>query len=270
MVNFSLKDKVIIITGGSGAIGSSMADNFAREKAHIILINRSEKSNEKKVEELKKIHPEVMGMACDVLDIEGLKEVRNKVVEKYGRIDVLINAAGGNIPEATQNNTQSIFDLEIPAISKAIEINMHGAIYPSLIFGEGMAKAGSGSIINISSMATYNTISRVMGYSVAKTGINSFTQWMASEMARKYGDKVRVNAIAPGFFIGEQNRKLLLNDDGTLTERSQKIINKTPMARFGEISELNGAVQFLCSDAASFITGVVLPVDGGFSAFSGI
>lgn len=270
MVDFKLKDKVVLITGGSGAIGGSLAENFAHEEARVVIINRNEQKVNEKVQELKKITPEVLGIACDVLDVAALKAAKDKVIEKFGRIDVLINAAGGNIPEATQSNGQEIFDLEIPDISKAIDLNMNGAIYPSLIFGELMAKAGSGSIINISSMATYTSITRVMGYSVAKTGVNKFTEWLACEMAMKYGDKVRVNAVAPGFFIGDQNRRLLLNDDGTLTERSEKVISKTPMGRFGDISELNGAVQFLCSDAATFITGVVLPVDGGFSAFSGV
>lgn len=270
MADFSCNGKVVIITGGSGAIGGSLAENFASNKSRLVLINRSKEKNEEKVRELRKINPDVIGIACDVMDVNALKDAGDQIIERFGRIDVLINAAGGNIPEATQNDNQTIFDMEIPSIAKVIDLNMHGAIYPSLIFGEIMAKAGSGSIINISSMATYSTISRVMGYSVGKSATNSFTQWLACEMAMKFGDKVRVNAIAPGFFIGDQNRKLLINDDGSLTARSQKIINKTPMGRFGDISELNGAVQFLCSDAASFITGVVLPIDGGFSSFSGV
>jgi NAD(P)-dependent dehydrogenase (short-subunit alcohol dehydrogenase family) len=153
---------------------------------------------------------------------------------------------------------------------KVISLNQNGTVFPCLVFGKVMAQQKKGSIINISSMATYSALTNVPGYSVAKTGINIFTKWMASELAMKFGEGIRVNAIAPGFFIGDQNRAVLINPDGSLTERSHKVIAKTPMRRFGDITELNGAVQFLCSDAASFITGTIIPIDGGFSAFSGV
>lgn len=270
MVDFSVKDKVVVITGGSGVIGGELASNFAQAQARVVILNRSEDKIAAKVTELKAYHPNVMGLVCDVMDRQALIETRSKILSEFGKIDVLINAAGGNVSGATQNEGETVFDLDIDRIDQAIDLNLKGTIYPSLIFGEAIAETGSGSIINISSMATYTAISRVMGYSVSKTGINAFTRWMASEMARKFGDKIRVNAIAPGFFIGDQNRKLLINPDGSLTDRSKKVINKTPMGRFGEVKELSGAVQFLCSDAASFITGVVLPVDGGFSSYSGV
>lgn len=270
MNNFSVKDKVVVITGGSGVIGGSLAVNFARANAKVVIINRNEERIKCKVDELREITPHILGKVCDVMNRQELMETNDFVIKEFGRIDILINAAGGNTPGATQQEGQSIFDLEIDNIDQAVDLNLKGTIYPSLIFGRSMAESGSGSIINISSMATYTAISRVLGYSVAKTGVNTFTRWMACEMARKYGDKVRVNAVAPGFFIGDQNKDLLLNPDGSLTSRSQKVINKTPMGRFGEIDELNGAVQFLCSEAASFITGIVLPVDGGFSSFSGV
>lgn len=270
MIDFSVKDKIVVITGGAGVIGSSLAENFAHAGSKVVILNRNQDKIDQKVEELRQITPYVMGRICDVMSKDELEETRHLITKEFGKIDILINAAGGNIPGATQQEGQGIFDLQIERIDEAIDLNLKGTIYPSLIFGETIAESGNGSIINISSMATYSSISRVLGYSVAKTGVNSFTKWMACEMARKFGDKVRVNAIAPGFFIGDQNRDLLLNGDGSLTGRSEKIINKTPMRRFGNISELNGAVQFLCSDAASFITGVVLPVDGGFSSFSGV
>ena len=165
---------------------------------------------------------------------------------------------------------QTIFDMKIEDYDKVTRLNLNGTVYPTLVLGKVMASQGSGSVINISSMAAYSAITRVLGYSVAKTGIISFTQWMAMEMAMKFGEGIRVNALAPGFFIGDQNRAVLINPDGSLTERSKKVLAKTPMGRFGDITELNGAVQFLCSEAASFITGVVLPVDGGFSSFSGV
>ncbi|MDR1344458.1 MAG: SDR family oxidoreductase, partial [Tannerellaceae bacterium] len=149
-------------------------------------------------------------------------------------------------------------------------LNMNGTVYPSMVFGRIMAQQKKGCIVNVSSMAAYSALTRVPGYSAAKSAVSNFTQWLATEMALKYGDGIRVNAIAPGFFIGDQNRSVLINPDGSLTDRSRKVLAKTPMNRFGDISELNGAVQFLCSDAAGFITGVTLPIDGGFSAFSGV
>ena len=271
MSDFSIQGKVVIITGGTGALGGSLAENFVREGATVILLSRDQAKIDQKVSELQSLGKDnVYGYSCDVLNIEGLKEVRDKIISRFGRVDALINCAGGNIPSATQKEGQSVFDLEISSIDDAIKLNMQGAVYPSLIFGEVMAEKGQGNIVNISSMATFSAITRVMGYTLAKSGINSFTQWLACELADKYGDKLRVNAIAPGFFIGDQNRKLLLNEDGSLTDRSKKVIHKTPMRRFGELTELNGIAQFLCSDAASFITGAVIPVDGGFSAFSGV
>ena len=163
-----------------------------------------------------------------------------------------------------------LYDMDISCWEKVTNLNMNGTVYPSMIFGKVMAKQGKGCIINVSSMAAYSAITRVPGYSAAKTAVANFTQWLASEMALKYGDGIRVNAIAPGFFIGDQNRRVLINPDGSLTDRSKKVLAKTPMKRFGDIKELNGAVHFLCSEAASFVTGAMLPIDGGFSAFSGV
>jgi NAD(P)-dependent dehydrogenase (short-subunit alcohol dehydrogenase family) len=202
--------------------------------------------------------------------MESLKEVRQQVLDKWGCIDILINAAGGNMPGATLTEEQTIFDMKVEDFNKVNDLNLNGTVYPSIVFGQAMANKGKGSIINISSMATISAITRVPGYSVAKSGVNIFTQWMAMEMAMKFDEKIRVNAIAPGFFIGDQNRAVLINPDGSFTERSKKVIAKTPMKRFGDITELNGIVQFLCSDAASFITGTIIPVDGGFSSYSGV
>ncbi len=268
--NFSIEDKVTVITGGAGVLGSSIAKSLATAGAKIVIIDIREQNVNSVVEEIKGITKDVIGYVGSVLSMDELNSQAGSIVKKWGTIDILINAAGGNLPGATLEPNQEVFEMKIEDFNKVTDLNLNGTLYPTLTFGKIMARQGSGSVINISSMATYSAISRVLGYSVAKTGINIFTQWMATEMAQKYGDKVRVNAIAPGFFIGDQNRKVLINPDGSLTERSEKVIAKTPMWRFGDISELNGAVQFLCSDAASFITGVVLPIDGGFSAFSGV
>lgn len=270
---FNIHGRVAIVTGATGVLGGSIANSLVEAGVKVVAMGRNDKKLNEKVEELKKLSHDqdsLMGFTCNILDVEELKQVREKIIEKWGRIDILVNCAGGNIPEATLQESQSLFDLSLKAWNEVIDVNLNGSVYPSFVFGEAMAEQKEGSIINVSSMATYSAISRVPGYSVAKTGVNIFTQWMAMEMAVKYSDKIRVNAIAPGFFIGEQNKNVLINPDGSLTERSNKILARTPMRRFGDINELNGAVQFLCSDAASFITGTILPIDGGFSSFSGV
>ncbi len=269
-VDFSIKDKVAVITGGAGVLGSNIAKSLAVAGANIAIVDIRKEKVDEVVSVIKKITNNVKGYIGNVLDMEMMNTLAETVFEEWGSVDILVNVAGGNLPGATLEPGQEVFDMKIEDFNKVTDLNLNGTVYPTLAFGKIMARQHSGSIINISSMATYSAITRVPGYSVAKSGINIFTMWMAMEMARKYGDKVRVNAIAPGFFIGDQNRNVLINPDGSLTERSKKVIAKTPMARFGHIDELNGAVQFLSSGAASFITGVVLPVDGGFSAFSGV
>lgn len=267
---FDLKGKVAVVTGGGGVLGGSIARSLVETGVNVVILDIREENVNNRVQELQGLGGEVIGLVSNVLDVEKLKETREMILQKWGRIDILINAAGGNIPGATLTEQQTIFDMKIEDFEKVTDLNMNGTVYPCLVFAEAMAKQGSGSIITISSMATYSAITRVLGYSVAKTGINIFTQWMAMEMALKFNEKIRVNAIAPGFFIGDQNRSVLINPDGSYTERSKKVLARTPMKRFGDIKELNGIVQFLCSDAASFITGAIIPVDGGFSSFSGV
>lgn len=267
---FSIEGKVAVITGAGGVLGGSIAKSFIKGGAKVVAIDIRQESLDKIVKELKESGGEAIGVVGNVLDIASLEKVAEELVATWGKIDILLNIAGGNIPGATLSEDQTFFDMDISDWEKVTSLNINGTVYPSLVFGKVMAKQGSGNIINVSSMAAYSAITRVPGYSLAKTGISNFTQWLATEVALKFGDNIRVNAIAPGFFIGDQNRAVLINPDGSLTERSKKVIAKTPMKRFGDINELNGAVQFLCSEAASFITGVVLPIDGGFSAFSGV
>lgn len=270
---FNIVGKTAIVTGATGVLGGSIAESLVKAGVKVVAMGRNKEKLDIKLEALKKLscnEVHVMGFICDILNVEELKRVRESVLDAWGKIDILVNCAGGNIPEATLQDNQSLFDLSIDGWNEVLDLNLNGSVFPSFVFGEAMAKQNEGSIINVSSMATYSAITRVPGYSVAKAGVNILTQWMSMEMALKYGDKIRVNAIAPGFFIGEQNRKILINPDGSLTERSDKILARTPMKRFGDITELNGAVHFLCSDAASFITGVILPIDGGFSSFSGV
>ncbi|MBN2596762.1 MAG: SDR family oxidoreductase [Marinifilaceae bacterium] len=267
---FEIKGKVAVVTGGGGVLGGSIARSLISAGVKVAVLDIREKNVNNRVKELEELGGEAIGFVSSVLSMDELKQARETIIKKWGKVDILVNAAGGNLPGATLTEQQTVFDMKIEDFEKVNNLNMNGTVYPSLVFGEAMSKQGEGSIITISSMATYSAITRVLGYSVAKTGINIFTQWMAMEMATKFSEKIRVNAIAPGFFIGDQNRNVLINPDGSYTERSEKVLARTPMGRFGDIKELNGAVQFLCSDAASFITGVILPVDGGFSSFSGV
>ena len=267
---FDINEKVAVVTGGGGVLGGSIARSLVEAGVKVAIIDIREEQVNNRVKELIELGGEAIGFVSSVLNIEELEQACKSLLAKWDRVDILINAAGGNMPGATLTEQQTVFDMKIDDFNKVTDLNLNGTVYPCLVFGEAMAEQGEGSIITISSMATYSAISRVLGYSVAKTGINIFTQWMAMEMATKFNEKIRVNAIAPGFFIGDQNRNVLINPDGTYTERSKKVLTRTPMGRFGDIKELNGAVQFLCSEAASFITGVILPVDGGFSSFSGV
>lgn len=267
---FCIEGKVAIVTGGYGVLGGSISRHLAEQGANVVILGRNEDKGNALVKEINENEGKSLFIKCDVMDENLLIECREKILSIYGKLDILVNAAGGNVPGATLAPDQDFYTMKTTDWEKVIKLNMDGTVFPSLIFSKVMAEQGSGNIINVSSMAAYSAISRVPGYSAAKAAISNFTQWMATEMALKYGDKIRVNAIAPGFFIGDQNRAVLINPDGSLTERSKKVLAKTPMGRFGDITELNGVVQFLCSNAASFITGVVLPVDGGFSAYSGV
>ena len=267
---FDISDKVVVITGGSGVLGGNMAEYLLSEGAKVAIIGRTSEKVAAKFAELKKISSDVFGFTGDVLDKEFLMQVKEALVSQWNRIDGLINAAGGNMPGATIGMDQTIFDLKMDDFRKVAELNLDGTVIPCLVFGKQMAEQGKGCIINVSSMTATTAVTRVVGYSAAKAAIDNFTRWMATELAQKFGEGLRVNAIAPGFFISEQNRDLLLNKDGSYTERGNTIIANTPMKRFGHPDELNGAVHWLISDAASFVTGTIVPVDGGFSAFSGV
>lgn len=267
---FDIKGKSIVITGGSGALGGSMARHLITQGAKVAILDLRLELAEKRVEELTREGGTAIALEANVLDKEVMSQARDKILAEWGRIDVLINAAGGNMAGATIGPDQTIFDLSIDAFKKVSELNLTGSVLPSLVIGEQMAEQKQGVIINISSMTAQKAISRVVGYSAAKAAIDNFTKWMAVEMALKFGEGLRVNAIAPGFFIGDQNRALLLNEDGSLTSRGKTIIDHTPMGRFGEAEELNGTIHWLCSDASKFVTGVVVPIDGGFSAYSGV
>ncbi len=267
---FSLIGRTAIVTGGSGAIGGAMVRGLAMSGASVIVLARRRDRIDRVVSAVVKAGGTAVGMEADVLQKEALLAVRDAVLDRFGQIDILVNGAGGNVPAATLQPGESIFRLEEDAFRKVFDLNLMGTLLPTQVFGEAMAERGRGSIVNISSMAAQRTLTRVVGYSAAKAAVDNLTRWMAVEIARSIGPGLRVNAIAPGFFIGEQNRALLLEPDGSLTARGRTIIEHTPMGRFGEVDELIGTLLWLCSDAARFVTGVVVPVDGGFSAFSGI
>src|SRR5690554_2078918 len=270
MYKNNFKNKVVIVTGGGGALGGSIAQAFAEQGSKVILMGRTLATLQEKADEIETGNSEIVCIAADVLNESDLTKAKDEILDRFGTIDILVNAAGGNMKGATISPDQTVFDLELEDFRKVNDLNLMGTVIPSMVFGKVMADAGTGCMLNISSMAADSVITRVVGYSASKAAMENFTKWMAVEMALKFGENIRVNALAPGFFIGEQNRSLLTNEDGSYTERGNTIINKTPMKRFGEIDEVAGGAVFLCSSHAKFITGVVLAIDGGFSAFSGV
>ena len=267
---FSLQGRVAIVTGGTGVLGGAIAHGLAAAGAKVGILGRRVERAAEVVAAIKAKGGEAMPVPADALDQAALAQARDSVLQQWGQVDILINAAGGNSADATVFGDVTFFNLKREAVQKMLDLNLMGTILPSQVFGEVMAKAGKGSIINISSMAAQRPLTRVIGYAAAKSAIDNFTRWLAVDLATKYGEGIRVNAIAPGFFIGEQNRGFLLNADGTPTPRGESIVAHTPMKRFGEPDELIGAAVWLCSDAAKFVTGIVVPVDGGFSAFGGV
>lgn len=267
---FSLEGKVAVVTGGTGVLGGAMAHGLAAAGAKVGILGRREDMAQQVVAEIEAEGGQALALPANVLDTAQLQTARQSVVEAWGQVDILINAAGGNVAKANVFGDVTFFDLTQEAMDQVMRLNYTGTLLPCQVFGEVMVEAGRGSIINISSMAAQQAITRVIGYSAAKAAIDNYTKWLAVELATKYGEGLRVNAIAPGFFIGEQNRRMLLNEDDSLTERGQIIINNTPMGRFGEPEELIGTAVWLAGDASRFVTGVVVPVDGGFSVFSGV
>lgn len=267
---FSLQDKVIIVTGGTGVLGSAFVNAIAKQGGKVVIIGRQETKGQKIVAEINATYGNGIFIAADVMEEEQLVIARNKIVTAYGRIDGLVNAAGGNVPEAVLPADKNVFDLNIEGMKKAMQLNLWGTIIPVQVFGPELAKSGSGSIVNISSVSAKRALTRVLGYSMGKAAVDCYTKWFAVEMANRYGDAVRMNTIMPGFFLTEQNRTLLTLPDGSLTARGQSIISHTPFKRFGHPEELVGALIWLLSDASKFVTGMDIGVDGGFTINSGV
>lgn len=264
---FSLDDRVAVVTGGGGVLGSAMARGLSAAGARVVVTGRTEKPLRACVDSL---DGPGLAITADVLARNRLDDLRARVLEAYGRVDILVNAAGGNVAEATLQPGADVFALPEAALRQVVDLNLMGTVLPTQVFGADLAKGGGGSIINITSMAADRAITRVLGYSVAKAAVENYTKWMATELARRFGSGLRVNAISPGFFLADQNRALLTKSDGSLTERGQRIVDLTPAGRFGNPEELVGTLVWLCGDGARFVTGAVVPVDGGFSAFSGV
>jgi len=267
---FSLKGKVAVITGGAGILGTEIAKGLGSAGASIAICDIAETGAI--VTGLKSAGTDTKGYYLDVMDKNKIIDCKNEVIEDFGRIDILVNAAGGNLKEATTSGDLSFFDMELAAIQKVIGLNLFGgAILPAQVFGKSMAEnVNGGSIINISSMNAFRPLTRIPGYSAAKAAVNNFTQWLAVHFAQEYNKKLRVNAIAPGFFLTRQNHYLLFDKDENLNSRGEAIIAHTPMGEFGKPEDLIGACVWLASDASRFVSGIIIPIDGGFSAFSGV
>ncbi len=265
---FSVKDKVVVITGGTGVLGSCIGKYLAAEGAKVVLMGRRKDEGEAIVKEIREKGGEAMFLVTDVMNKEVVGQNCADILAAYGKVDALLNAAGGNMPGATIPPTGTFFDVNIEDFEKVLNVNLTGTVIPTQVFLKPMVEAGKGSIVNFSSMSAFRPLSRVMGYSAAKAGISNFTAYMANEVATKFTPEIRINAIAPGFFLTNQNRSLLTNPDGSYTERGQDVIRQTPFKRFGRPEELCGTIQYLISEASSFVTGTVSIVDGGFNAFA--
>lgn len=265
---FSVKDKVVVITGGTGVLGACIGEYLALQGAKVVLMGRRREEGDRLVAEIKAKGGEAVFMVTDVMNSEVVEGNCRDILALYGRVDALLNAAGGNMPGATIAPDGTFFDVDVAQFEKVLNLNLTGTVIPTQVFLRPMVEAGQGAIVNFSSMAAFRPMTRVLGYAAAKAGISNFTAYMATEVATKFTPKIRVNAIAPGFFLTNQNRSLLTNPDGSLTQRGQDVIRQTPFRRFGAPEELCGTIQYLISDAASFVTGTVAVVDGGFNAFA--
>ncbi|AYB34394.1 SDR family oxidoreductase [Chryseolinea soli] len=267
---FDLKGKTAVVTGGTGVLGAAMAKGLADAGTRTVVLGRRKQAGDEVVKAIRDKGREAIFVEADVLNADQLRKAKETILSTYGTIDILVNSAGGNMAGAVIAPDQTFFDLKMEAFKDVVALNLDGTVLPTQIFADVMAKRKEGVIINIASMASLKPITRVVGYSAAKAAVDNFTHWLAIEMAKKFGEGIRVNAIAPGFFLTEQNRNLLTNADGSYTARGEAAIRQTPFARFGQPEELVGTLIWLCSDASKFVTGVTVAVDGGFSVFCGV
>ena len=265
---FDIQGQVVVITGGTGVLGREIGEYLALQGAKVVLMGRNEETGKQIVGGIRGKGGEAMFLRTDVMNPAVVEQNLQDVLSAYGRVDALLNAAGGNMPGATIAPDKTFFDLEIDAFKKVVDLNLFGTVLPTMVFAGIMVDQKKGSIVNFCSESALRPLTRVVGYGTAKAAIANFTKYMAGELALKFGDGLRVNAIAPGFFLTDQNRALLTNPDGSLTDRSKTILAHTPFGRFGEPEDLYGTIQYLISDASKFVTGTVAVIDGGFDAFS--
>lgn len=269
-VNFDISGQVAAITGAGGIICGTLAKEMAKKGVKVALLDLFLENAQKITDEITADGGDAIAVKADVLDRASLESARQTVLDKYGKVDILVNGAGGNKPQATITKDNDFFNLDLDAFKWVFDLNVTGAVLTTMVFGEVMAKAKSGNIINIASMSSYHPLTNTVAYCGAKAAVANFTEWMATHFNQNYSNNIRVNAIAPGFLLTNQNRYLLTNEDGSATDRGQRVLAKTPMGRYGEPVEMAGPVMFLCSEAASFVNGAVLPVDGGFSSYWGV
>lgn len=269
-ISFDISGQVAVITGAGGVICGVMAREMAKKGVKVALLDLFVENAQKIAEEIQAAGGEAIAVKANVLDRASLETARDEVVKRFGHIDILINGAGGNKKQATVSPELDFFHLDTEAFKWVFDLNVTGAVLTTMVFGELLAKQGTGNVINIASMATYHPLTNTVAYCGAKAAVANFTEWMATHFNQNYSKKIRVNAIAPGFLLTTQNRFLMQKEDGTPTDRGQRVLNKTPMGRYGDPEEMAGPVIWLCSEAASFVNGAVIPVDGGFSAFWGI
>lgn len=266
-----LRNKVAVLTGGAGVLCAGMAEALAGSGAKVAVLDLREEAAEKVAQEIRATRGLAIGVGVDVLSKQSLESARSRILLELGTVDILINGAGGNMPQATTSPERSFFDLTAEDIRKVLELNFMGTVLATQVFGEVMVKKNKGVIINISSMAAYTPLTRTIAYSAAKAAVSNVTQWLAVHFNQEYSKEIRVNAIAPGFLITDQNRYLLMDDaTGEATPRGQAVLAATPMGKYGRMEDLLGAVLFLCSEASSFVNGAIIPLDGAFSAYSGV
>jgi NAD(P)-dependent dehydrogenase (short-subunit alcohol dehydrogenase family) len=268
---FTLKDKVIVVTGGTGILGGSFVKGIADAGGIAVILGRNAEVGSQRAAEINAAGGRAFSVVADVMEENDLIKARDLILEKYGTIDGLVNGAGGNMPEAVLQPDADIFSMNIDGMKKALALNTWGTVIPTKVFGAVMAKnAAGGSIVNISSVSSQQAVTKVLGYSMGKAAVDCYTKWFAVEAANRFGDKIRMNSIMPGFFLTEQNRTLLTQPDGSYTDRGNLVVKNTPFKRFGKPEELVGALIYLLSDASRFVTGMTLGVDGGFTVFSGV
>jgi NAD(P)-dependent dehydrogenase (short-subunit alcohol dehydrogenase family) len=267
---YSLAGKVIVVTGGTGILGSAFIDAIVEAGGAVGILGRKKEVAEERAAAINAKGGKAIALVADVLQEEQLRACKQQVLAAFGKIDGLVNAAGGNMPEGVLQPNENIFSMNMEGMKKTLDINLWGTLIPTQVFGEAIAATGAGSIVNISSMNSKRAITKVLGYNMGKAAVDCYNQWFAVELANRYGDKIRMNALAPGFFLTEQNRYLLTKKEGGYTERGEKVITQTPFKRFGNPDELKGALVWLLSDASKFVTGSMICVDGGFSIFGGV